>query len=319
MNRLDENSHVLLFVGPEDETTLPFIDAAQAIYQVAVCADAAPGQTLPRADLVVVHPVSNEAGDALACVKLLRDEHGFRDTPILVMAPFHADLAYTALFESGVRDIINKPVQLPLAMSRLRTQMELLFYRRLLHRETHLDPVTGVLNRHSLDDHLRREWSRARRNRKPVSLVFICLDHLESFGALYGREPLADCMRLVAAGLQSIVKRPADFVARYEDNTFVTLLPETDAEAACQIAEALRRKVEALEIKNNHEQAEAGKITASLGVATGIPQEDNSDPNKLVELGRQALVDAQALGRNCIASFIMPHNVEAGKSNAPNA
>lgn len=316
MNRLDENSHVLLFVGPEDETTLPFIDAAQAIYQVAVCPDAGPGQTLPSADLIVVHAAAQDGNDALDHVRQLRDEHGFLDMPMIVMAPCHADLAYTALFESGVRDIINKPVQLPLAMARLRTQMELLFFRRLLHRETHLDPITGVLNRHSLDDHLRREWSRARRNRKPVSLVFICLDYLDSFGALYGREPLADCLRLVAAGLQSIVKRPADFVARYEDNTFVTLLPETDADAACQIAEALRRKVEALEIKNNHAQAEAGKITATLGVATGIPQEDNSDPDKLVVLGRQALVDAQALGRNCIASFIMPHNGDAGKSAA---
>ncbi|CAM2010679.1 GGDEF domain-containing protein [Acanthopleuribacter pedis] len=310
MKRRDETPPVLLFLGLEDETMQPFLESVREVYQVKVLQDAA--EFCPetagayRADLVLMHHEDGGGTGLLERVQQIRSVNHFLDIPILVVTARGDGVDYTALFESGIRDVIEKPVIIPPAMARLRTHLELLFFRRLLQEETNLDAVTGVMNRHTLDDHLRREWSRARRNRKPVSLVFICLDYFESFGALYGRQPMADCLRLVAAGLQTIVKRPADFVARYEENTFVTLLPETDAEAACQIAEALRRKIEALEIDNRNAKTGTGTITATLGVATGIPREDGGDARKLVQLGRQALAEAQSLGSNCIASFIMP-------------
>lgn len=312
LNRPDETPPVLLFFGTEDESVQPFLEAVRAVYQLRVLEDTAALSGDPSgadgAGLILLHAGDEESSRLLTSVQDIRAFPALMDIPIIVVVSPHTERDDTLLLESGVRDMIGKPLQVPLAMARIRTHLELLFFRRLLQQETNLDAVTGVLNRHTLDDHLRREWSRARRNRKPVSLVFICLDYFESFGALYGRQPMADCLRLVAAGLQSIVKRPADFVARYEENTFVTLLPETDAEAACQIAEALRRKIEALEIDNGNAKTVNGTITATLGVATGIPQEDNSDPQNLVRLGRQALAEAQSLGSNCIASFIIPQN-----------
>ncbi len=90
--------------------------------------------------------------------------------------------------------------------------------------------------------------------------------------------------------------REIDLVSRYGGEEFVILLPETDLEAAREIAERLRTSI--AEMKVPTETGEI-RITVSLGVATC--NEQTLDLDTLIDHADQALYVAKHKGRNRVA------------------
>jgi diguanylate cyclase (GGDEF)-like protein len=125
------------------------------------------------------------------------------------------------------------------------------------------DSLTGIYNQTGLKDFLQREFKRAKRHIKSLSLIMIDVDNFklinDSLGHLAGdhvlRE-LADCLRVSVRG--------TDIVARYGGDEFVLLLPETELEKAGMLMERIARAVE------NHSFVWAGKpidVYISYGIS----------------------------------------------------
>jgi hypothetical protein len=89
--------------------------------------------------------------------------------------------------------------------------------------------------------------------------------------------------------------RSADLVARYGGEEFVVLMPETDFEAAYDVAERIRRTVEAHVFNVSHEVGILKK-TISIGVATLNHQYDT--PERLLKRADNALYVSKDAGRN---------------------
>ncbi len=107
------------------------------------------------------------------------------------------------------------------------------------------DPLTGLGNRRHLLDQLDREYERARRYRRPLSLVYIDLDGFKAVndqhGHLYGDEVL----RGAATAMKSVL-RATDLMARIGGDEFAILMPETTLEGARNATAKLRRALSAL-------------------------------------------------------------------------
>ncbi|HXH05003.1 MAG TPA: GGDEF domain-containing protein, partial [Vicinamibacterales bacterium] len=127
------------------------------------------------------------------------------------------------------------------------------------------DDLTQLYNSRYLGQVLRREFKRAARSGRPLSLLFIDLDGFkmvnDRHGHLSGSRALAE-----AAGLIRASARETDIVARYGGDEFAVVLPETDSEGAHHVGERIRQRIAAHEFL-----AAEGlrvRLTASVGVAT---------------------------------------------------
>lgn len=160
-----------------------------------------------------------------------------------------------------------------------------------LHRISTQDGLTGVANRRLFDETLGLEWRRAARSRAPVTLLLLDIDHFKDFNDAHGHQSGDECLRRVAQTLRESVHRAADLVARYGGEEFAVLLPETDAEHARIIAEAIRERIES-----------GGQVTASIGVATCVPPRDVSGVEEFIGVADEALYDAKRQGRNRVVA-----------------
>ncbi len=162
------------------------------------------------------------------------------------------------------------------------------------------DGLTLLANRRSFDEALEREWHRATRHGEPVSLVMADIDYFKAYNDRYGHLAGDLCLQQVATAIAAAVRMEGAVVARYGGEEFAVILPHTDVAAAQEVAEALRRRVEALGIAHAG-NPETGRITISVGISTRTPQQ-SADFISLMQSADQALYRAKESGRNSVAS-----------------
>jgi two-component system, chemotaxis family, response regulator WspR len=169
-----------------------------------------------------------------------------------------------------------------------------------LERLSFLDGLTGIPNRRYFDKVIADEWSRACREGATLSVVLVDVDHFKAFNDRYGHPSGDACLRDVAGVLSRSVGRSADFVARYGGEEFVAVLPGTPLDGAVDVAEAMRRAVDALGIP--HESSSVcGHVTISLGVSSVTPAA-SAAYSEMVRQADEALYAAKRQGRNRVMS-----------------
>ena len=93
------------------------------------------------------------------------------------------------------------------------------------------DPLTGCLNRRAFETALSREFSRAKRHFRDLSLVFMDVDKFKQINDHYGHDVGDKALAYIAETIQSLV-RDEDILARYAGDEFILILPETPAPKA---------------------------------------------------------------------------------------
>lgn len=158
------------------------------------------------------------------------------------------------------------------------------------------DGLTDLLNRRAFDDAIETEIRRSGRSSTPLSLLLIDVDRFKSFNDQYGHPAGDECLRVVSQQLKSSLKRPADLAARYGGEEFAAILPDTDEDGAYLVAELFRKSLAARRVP--HVASERGYVTASVGVATYMPDNLHRDALELIQTADGALYSAKAAGRD---------------------
>ena len=170
----------------------------------------------------------------------------------------------------------------------------------LLIELSYVDAVTAIPNRRRFDELLGAEWKRAVRSHAPIAVAMVDIDRFKAFNDSLGHPRGDDCLRQVAAALADALSRAGDAICRFGGEEFAVLLPVTDLEGAVNVAEHLRRRVEALAVPHPASDA-APVVTVSLGVAAVTP-EVGLDPKVLIRAADRALYDAKRAGRNRVVA-----------------
>lgn len=186
--------------------------------------------------------------------------------------------------------------ELEAAQASLRNKDEQ--YRRKLERLNKTDDLTGIANRRHFDAVLAREYARHTRSGEVLSLILADVDHFKAFNDCYGHVAGDECLRRIGGLLAANASRATDLAARYGGEEFACILPMTDLNGACAIAEQIRRAFEALAIPHKGSST-AGVVTASFGVATMRCTKDRTF-SEVVAAADKLLYAAKSSGRNCV-------------------
>ena len=255
--------------------------------------------------------------DGMTLVKHYRDNSQVKDVPIIVLSSKEDSQAKSEAFSNGASDYLVKlPDKIEL-IARIRAhsrsylaqqqrdeafrdlrdlKKELEIKNQELERLSTTDSLLGIANRRSFDEYFDKEWRRATREEKHLSIILIDIDHFKAFNDNYGHQGGDECLRKVASRLRDCLKRGGDKIARYGGEEFVVVLPNTTDKGAISIAEELRAGVEAMNLKHEYSKV-ADHVTISLGVASTIPTQDVT-LSKLIKMADDALYEAKELGRN---------------------
>jgi diguanylate cyclase (GGDEF)-like protein len=163
-----------------------------------------------------------------------------------------------------------------------------------VHELSVTDPLTGVSNRRYFLDILMKEMERSQRNKRPLAVIMLDIDHFKVYNDSFGHPAGDEALRRVTECMRQGARRVIDIVARYGGEEFSIILPETELQGAWTVAETIRSLVSECQYVKN-------QITISLGIS--IFQGDGISVNKLIEQADEALYTAKRSGRNCTRIF----------------
>ncbi|OGL40280.1 MAG: hypothetical protein A2042_02470 [Candidatus Schekmanbacteria bacterium GWA2_38_11] len=156
------------------------------------------------------------------------------------------------------------------------------------------DSMTSLYNYRYFMECLNEEFERAKRYKRPLSLIMIDIDFFKQYNDAHGHPKGDELLRNIAEIFKKTMRK-SDTVARYGGEEFTVILPETGKEMAFTMAERLRKEVEA----NDFECAEtqpSGRLTISLGVASY--SEESESFEEVIKRADNALYRAKEEGRN---------------------
>lgn len=241
--------------------------------------------------------------DGYEVCRRLKDDPSLSDIPVIFTTGLLKTEDEVRGFAAGAIDYVTKPIQPVALRSRVGNHVELKRMRDQLADFAMTDVLTGLSNRRLMEKLLQTEVQRLRREDEWLSFIMIDIDFFKQFNDLYGHLEGDQCLRMVASVLCDAVRRNDDVCLRYGGEEFACILPRTDHDAALEIAEGIRRRVEELGVPNRGSQV-SPFVTVSVGVASGRPA-----PERAIELwistADAMLYQAKRSGRNGVMGHVI--------------
>ncbi|MFB2935283.1 diguanylate cyclase [Aerosakkonemataceae cyanobacterium BLCC-F154] len=184
--------------------------------------------------------------------------------------------------------------------------LSLLFYRnliisrynkRLIEANKKLDflyktdKLTGLFNRHIIDEEIEKEVFRANQYNLTFSVVLMDVDYFKQINDTYGHH-VGDSVLMEVAFILKNNLRKTDLIGRWGGEEFIVVCPETQLTNATHLAEKLRSKIE------EHQFSDVEKtITASFGVSA---YRIDDTVESLIKRVDSALYFSKRNNRNCV-------------------
>jgi len=253
---------VLIPPAPGSDRGLCFVNAGRVLKDLELTGRRVSGETFPAEASVSTLQIGGES----LCTVILRD----------VTERHRSD----ELLRQHLSELESK-----------RRRLEILTEE--LEQASRTDPLTDLANRRSVAARLGEELARSARTERPFSVLLLDVDHFKLINDAHGHHAGDQVLQQVAGLLKGNL-RVVDLVGRWGGEEFLILLPESDADAAFQVAERLRQLIA------EHPFYLDGRpltITSTFGGATAAP---GLSQEGLVRRADAALYEGKRAGRNCV-------------------
>lgn len=226
--------------------------------------------------------------DGIAVCRRLKDDPLTEDLPVVFLTAHTDDETEVRGLAAGAADFIAKPPRGPVVLARIRNLVRMKRLAERLRAEAQTDGLTGLANRSHLNRNLHQEMLRALRQRQPLSLLMIDVDHFKAYNDHYGHLAGDGALRQVAQGLKTVTHRAGDIACRFGGEEFVILLPSTDLAGAARVAAKLLETIADLALPHAASPT-IDKVSVSIGAATFA--HDGGEPTPSSESQFAALAD----------------------------
>ena len=165
-----------------------------------------------------------------------------------------------------------------------------------------VDLLTRAKNRRFFFQALATEIARSKRSKKPLSCLFIDIDHFKLVNDNHGHLTGDRALRCVADSIVPLL-RQSDVLARFGGEEFTVLLPDCDLSHAEEIAERIRDKISQVSIANDQNQR--FQLTVSIGVSYWQDGQQGFTDSEaiqthLISQADKGVYQAKEDGRNCV-------------------
>ena len=168
--------------------------------------------------------------------------------------------------------------------------------RRHLEQIAHYDLLTGLPNRHLLNERLQEATARVLYQKKVLAICYMDLDNFKQFNDRFGHVLGDELLLLLAERLRKQLHEK-ETLARVSGDEFVLLMMAPQASDLEQRLNALMQELRQPLVLSKT----TAQVSASLGV-TYFPL-DKADPDTLLRHADEAMYRAKALGKSRIYYF----------------
>lgn len=146
------------------------------------------------------------------------------------------------------------------------------------------DPLTGCFGRPYLFEQLTNEIARSRKHVQPLCLIACSLNDLQSINAKHGHAAGDSVLQTVAGLLTDSTRKNLDWVARYDGDAFLAVLPQFKLDQAIKLAARIRTRVREHDFEVGVYQAL--KVGVFLGVVESKGSSDGlpTTPDRLLAI-----------------------------------
>lgn len=170
-------------------------------------------------------------------------------------------------------------------------------YSEILRHAT-LDALTGFYNRRQLEERIKQEAAKAKRQKTPLCAIMTDIDFFKKVNDVYGHAVGDLVLKTVSKTIRTQL-REYDIAGRYGGEEFAILLPFTRTEEAIMVAERLRNAVEKTTINLAKVNPDAPQKTINVTISVGIYEfKSSDDAEDLLKKADKALYEAKDTGRN---------------------
>lgn len=195
--------------------------------------------------------------------------------------------------DAGADDYLSKPFDVEELRVRLHAGERILALQEELRLQATHDDLTGVLNRGTVLEILRRELALVARKSVPVAIILADLDDFKQVNDRHGHA-IGDTVLREAARRLSTPMRPYDAIGRYGGEEFLIVLPGCGVDSALLVAERVRCSVGGRPITTS-----AGDV--AMTVSLGVSAVEKAPPrlaDELIQAADDALYRAKRAGRD---------------------
>lgn len=251
-------------------------------------------------DLVITDVVLAGEMSGLSLVRAIRSKAGLKGRiPILAVSGIESAARRVELLKCGINDYVAKPV---LEMELITRVKNLMMAKQLnqaveqhqqnLQSLTMTDQLTGLYNRHFIQETMEKALARAERKAQSICLILLDIDHFKQVNDQLGHQKGDVVLKEIAQALLLKI-REGDFAVRFGGEEYLLILFDCDLEAAQSKADLYRQTIAGLH--------PAGlSITASFGVTCFNHESKNEDFDSLINRADTAMYQAKKNGRNAV-------------------
>lgn len=171
-------------------------------------------------------------------------------------------------------------------------------YHEAIHQLVVRDGLTQVYNRRKFEEEMQREFARAVRHHRPLTLILFDLDNFKQVNDQHGHL-CGDFILQQIAQQASRFLRAEQTLARVGGEEFVIACPEMGVTGAVKLAERLRGHIADSVFAYGDETV---RITCSFGVAQLVPA--MTKPEDLYSAADQAMYQSKSRGRDCVSCYV---------------
>ena len=162
--------------------------------------------------------------------------------------------------------------------------------------QSRTDELTELFNRRYFGELLQRELGRAAREKTPLALLMLDIDHFKQYNDHYGHVAGDKCLKRVATILKQTLRRSNDIVARFGGEEFILLLSNTNLSQLEQLVNNLGNRLKEAALPHNYSQV-ATYVTCSIGGVSIVPTPETTE-RTLILRADALLYQAKENGRN---------------------
>lgn len=192
-------------------------------------------------------------------------------------------------------------------VSRLKTGEKL----RAVRENDARDPLTGFMNRKTLENAVDLVWEDSKQKRKRMSMLIVDIDNFKEYNDNFGISEGDKCISRIGEIVGRIAGRDTEIISRLTGGRFVVFINGSDRQEPLLLAEKIRNNVERSKIPLEHNTLRGRYITVSIGVSSMEPGLTTTFP-ELYDEADSALYSAKEYGRNLI---VFDEHVYGGRQN----